>query len=189
MSLKGDQIAFLFLSFATILGCGQSSSSFDTLIPAIANKDTVLNIEYLTTDSTGLLKWKTTEPPEDSILVQEFRWNRWITLHDKIHKDKKDNNAFFCKTRLHWRTNSFRLKCGIKYSHIVDAETKREEVRIVSDKTDRIIMFSDTTMYELYNEKGRLLKSGIGLIIQIDSLYKGMYYLNYDNDMIQWVKK
>jgi len=51
------------------------------------------------------------------------------------------------------------------------------------------ITFSDTTIYEIYDVYGNMQMNGKSKEINIQSLKKGYYYLNYGNKTTDFVKK
>jgi hypothetical protein len=174
-----------------IAGCKQNGAK-NNFTNVIITKDTLLETVYLKADSTGTVKWQLKENAPDSVLVQQFRWNRWITFSNRINKENISGNTFMCRIPLHTGNNQIRLKSrskdgAVQYSKETEASSYKPNIRLF-DKVP-YIEFTDSTMYELYNEQGKLIISGTGNIIHIDTMPTGMYYLNYDNVMTQFVNK
>jgi hypothetical protein len=48
-------------------------------------------------------------------------------------------------------------------------------------KPKDVITFSANTLYEIYDQYGNIVKRGYGNSIDVSTLKKDMYYLNYDN--------
>jgi hypothetical protein len=51
------------------------------------------------------------------------------------------------------------------------------------EKVKSSINFSDSTLFEIYDEFGNIVKKGYSKDIDVDDLKRGLYYLNYDNKM------
>jgi hypothetical protein len=45
------------------------------------------------------------------------------------------------------------------------------------------IIFSGNTLYEIYDQYGNIVKRGYANRVEVASLKKDLYYLNYDNKM------
>ena len=44
-------------------------------------------------------------------------------------------------------------------------------------------------MYEIYDQYGNVVKKGFGSSIDVSNLPKGGYFLNYDKNMAEFIKK
>ena len=50
-------------------------------------------------------------------------------------------------------------------------------------KVKDVITFSGNTLYEVYDQYGNIVKRGYANSLDVTTLKKDMYYLNYDNKM------
>jgi hypothetical protein len=50
-------------------------------------------------------------------------------------------------------------------------------------KVKDVITFSAPTLYEVYDQYGNIVKRGYANTLDVTSLKKDLYYLNYDNKM------
>jgi hypothetical protein len=50
-------------------------------------------------------------------------------------------------------------------------------------KPKDVITFSASTLYEVYDQYGNIVKRGYGTSVDVSTLKKDLYYLNYDNKM------
>jgi hypothetical protein len=46
-----------------------------------------------------------------------------------------------------------------------------------------VITFSASTLYEIYDQYGNIVKRGYAASVDVSTLKKDLYYLNYDNKM------
>jgi hypothetical protein len=63
------------------------------------------------------------------------------------------------------------------------------ENEMICTKHKNDITFMDETAYEIYDSKGEIVLSGKGKIIDLKTLQKGIYYINYDNKTDTFVKR
>lgn len=128
-----------------------------------------------------------------SFTVQQYKWNKWVSVYEIKGKGTPGKNRYACKVLLHSGENMFRVQ---QRTYNRPPQSKqlvvRSETPAVTFKpavVTGIITFSAVTQYELYNEMGTLLKKGVSDKIDCSDLKLGMYYLNYDNQMGQFQKR
>ena len=166
----------------------------------------VLNAEVLKPKSTfvvklidvqkdGTLNW-TTEQEDGKLpfVVEQFRWNKWIKVGDVVGNGTSGLNKYTAKVNLHSGENRFRVKQidhsnSPRYSSEANLKTIQPAVVLASTKVTDEIVFSSETMYELYDYFGNLIKKGVGKTVSINKIKKGKYFINYDNQMGEIVKK
>ncbi len=147
----------------------------------IAVKDGVLH--FTTTGETGSLPF----------IIEQFRWNKWVKVGEVRGKGHNKPNTYDVKVRTHSGANKFRVRQTTGNRKV--QSYSREAVSIVT--TPRVefqasaseIAFSGETMYEVYDQFGGIVFKGYGSKVNIASLSKGKYYLNYDNSQGEFIKR
>jgi hypothetical protein len=136
--------------------------------------------------SNGDLMWRTEkESAAIAFAVEQYRWNKWSKIGEVPGKGAPGEHGYSFATFLHSGENKFRVSQldyrGNRYSKEVTITSSRPEVRLLSAKVSKTIDFSAETEYEMYSEFGVLIKSGRGTSVDVSKLFKGRYYLNFDN--------
>ncbi len=186
----------------------------DPVVVSIDHKETqpkpkVLNPEVLKPRSTfdlvkqdiakdGTYTFSTTnETAKLPFVIQQFKWNKWVTIGEIEGKGTPNENTYEFSVPLHHGSNKIRVVQfdfdGTRKSTRVPAESATvksdlAEVKII--ETDKkVVKLSGESMYEIYDVYGNLNKKGYGSEIDISNLTKGVYYINYDNKTEQFYKK
>ncbi len=174
----GDKVVIIFKQEKS---CSPQILNMDAIQPISTYK--VKSIE-LTEDE--FLTWVTTD--ETDILpfyVEQYRWNKWVvvdTIRGKGHPDA----SYSVKVNFHGGKNIFRVK---QIDHTLKPQLSQEVIfrslkpEITYENSRNEIIFSDITFYELFNERGEIIRIGSNKKIDISGLSIGTYYLNYDNKM------
>ncbi len=128
--------------------------------------------------------------------VQQFRWNSWRVIAQVDPLDTVENNLYQVAVKtLHSGQNTFKIKgVNLQEEVVFSKEAKYkppyiEPILIKSVKFVDEIEFSAETSYEIYDEYGALMLSGIERYVNISKLGKGVYWLNFDNESVQFKKK
>ena len=142
----------------------------------------------------SLLEWSAVE---DSVTVlyyvQQFRWNRWISWDSIKGLNKTDTTKYSCNIGkyIHSGTNRFRIQTNqmpkVVLSQTVVKKEREEKTEPPHDGCvygKKPVDWKKDSFYELYDQNGKLMKKGYASSIYINDLPKGIYYLNYDNKMI-----
>lgn len=141
----------------------------------------------------GVLKFSTTgETGSISFYIEQFRWNKWVRVGEVKGKGKNQPNSYEVKVRTHSGANKFRVRQtdGKKISVYSKEALEIVTVPAVTYKASETqITFSAETMYEIYDQFGGIVFKGFGSTINISTLQKGKYYLNYDNSQSEFTKK
>lgn len=166
------------------------------LNPEVLNPKSTFKTQSINVSSDGLLTWKTTD--EAGVLtyvVEQYRWNKWVYVGevDGAGRTGKTNSYSFQVTP-HSGKNKFRVKqvdyTGVpRYSPAAEFTSTIPVVTGPGSKVDNSITFSSETMYEVYDIHGNIVKKGYSNKIDASNLKKGIYYLNYDNTTIEFMKK
>lgn len=143
---------------------------------------------FVTSNETGALPYT----------LQQFRWNKWVdvTTIDGLGNPEK-NEYIFQIPSIHSGENRFRLKQDdpagkprlsfeTKYRSPLPPVTFADpgDGKKAGDK----ISFSASTMYEIYDEFGRIVDKGISKTVDVSKLGKGTYYVNFDNTFASFRK-
>lgn len=137
-------------------------------------------------DKEGTMTWQTkNESGKLPFVVEQYRWNKWVKVGEVEGKGKPEVTSYSMKITAHSGENKFRVKQvdfkGPNYSEAIKYRAVLPEVTFAPLKVDKEIMFSDLTMYEIYDMYGNIVKKGSGKKVDVGSLKKGAYYINYDN--------
>lgn len=136
---------------------------------------------------SGLLTWETVnEQGGLPYLVQQFKWNKWVTVGEVMGKGTSTKNAYSFQTTQVSGTNKFRVvqksaEGKLRSSDAVGYESSRDAVSFTYDRRAVGIIFSAETNYELYNAYGQIIKRGFGTTADLSNLPKGDYYISYDS--------
>ena len=167
-------------------------------------KPKVLNPEVLKPTSTfemvsfkaeeSVVKWTTKgESGPLPFVVEQFRWNKWVKAGEVDGKGIATENNYSVKVNNHSGINKFRISQtdykGPKYSNTIQYRSSSPEVTFFPVKASKDITFSTETMYEIYDQYGNLVKKGVAKEVDISSLPKGPYYLNFDNKTENFIRK
>lgn len=129
-------------------------------------------------------------------LIQQFKWNRWITCDSIQSLNQKDSVKYSFKVSkyIHTGQNQFRIKANNITPKLIISKTvifKAMEIEVFKlmghfdyYKTNSIT-FKQNTYYELYDRNGKQVKCGYGKSFFINDLPKDIYYLNFDNKMTE----
>lgn len=134
----------------------------------------------------GTLSWRTTgEMAAIPFTVEQFKWNRWVKVGEVQGKGGGVENTYAFATYLHSGPNVFRVSQldfhGSRYSQEIRESSGKPVVTVLNAKVTKTIDFSSETDYEVYSEFGALIKAGRSTSVDVSKLFKGQYYLNFDN--------
>lgn len=173
-------------------------------------KPTVLNPEVLLPRSTfaltgilfdekGTLNWNTeSETGALPYVVEEYRWNKWISTGTVQGKGQSGTNNYHLKLTPHSGTNKVRI-VQIDYSGtkrtsqeftfeagISAVEKSEEKVRDYIHFT--VNGAAVETQYEIYDAYGNRVMKGWNSTVPCSTLKKGVYYINFDNMTEKFLK-
>ncbi len=171
----------------------------DNNLPFILNPEALqplstFEITEITLDNKGRLTW--TSVDENGSLafrIEQFRWNKWVTIGEVQGKGTKAENTYTFKVDLNSGRNKVRVSQkdytnNIRRSDpIVAFRDTYAPVRFIYNAPKDVIVFNENTRYEIFNEYGVLIKKGYGSKVDLATLKQGSYFVNYDNvyDTIQ----
>lgn len=177
----------------------------DPVVIKVMHKDgcspLVLNPEVLKPKSTyviitqeispdGVYTWTTTnETGELPFVIQQKRWNKWIRVGQVMGKGTPGEHTYSFQVMPHSGENTFRVmqmdmtnRPRVSES-LTYTDPSIPPVSWSYDKGQRVIHLSHGSLYEIYDRFGNIVKRGYSTDIQVQDLFNGEYYLNYDNQM------
>ena len=163
------------------------------LNPEILKPRATFEIESIKIDGQNLIWTTLYESGSIPFYVEQFRWNKWITIAEVSGKGSQKQNSYQVPLRLHSGENRIRIRQtdsrkNNKYSKEVFAVSSIPPATYKLENNTQIV-FSRPTMYEVYDSYGRIAFKGYGDIMKIDVLEKGSYYLNFDNSLDQFTRR
>ncbi len=145
-------------------------------------------------DADGLLKWSTkAESGPLPYIIEQYKWNKWVPVGEVSGVGTADVHDYSFKISTHSGENKFRVKqIGLgsmpKYSSPTTIISLIEKPNYALNKEGDALQFSSETAYELYDDYG-IVKKGFSKEINIKTLKKGKYYLCFDNQITEFIKK
>ncbi|RUT77749.1 hypothetical protein [Ancylomarina longa] len=169
-------------------------------LPKIINPEVIeakasFVLQSATVNKKGILEWTTRgELGSLPYEIQQFRWNKWITVGIVEGKGAPTINKYQLNVRPHTGKNTFRLAqtdyTGIpKYSSEIHYQSKAANIHFGPLKVKDELLFTDSTLYEIYDNYGNIVFKGFSDKINLKGLQSGLYYINYDNTMGSFHKK
>jgi hypothetical protein len=164
------------------------------LNPEVIYPNSTFEITSLTVSPTGGMEWTTEkEGAPLTYIIEQFRWNKWITVGEIKGQGKPETCRYNYPVNLHSGVNTFRIyQMDYKGQHTSDEykiESTTPEIKIKSLKISNEIEFSGITDYEIVSEFGTLITSGRGPSVDASKFLKGKYYVNCDNKVGAIVEK
>lgn len=177
----------------------------DDCKPKVLNSEVLkpkstFEIVSMSVDKDLIFKWSTKgETGKLSYVIQQFRWNKWVPIGEVEGNGTPDVNNYSFKVAPHSGKNQFRVK-QIDYSgqprisKAVDFVSSSPEVTFGPVKASKEITFFAgstpvETMFEIFDQYGNNVKRGFASSVDVSNLPKGVYYLNWDSKMGDFIKK
>ncbi|MGM0649399.1 MAG: hypothetical protein ACQES1_02700 [Bacteroidota bacterium] len=137
----------------------------------------------------------TRESSQLTFFIEEYRWDRWLTIDEIKGKGGPDDNTYKIKVYPHNGKNMYRLKQVDHMNRVHYSDTMKYQLDIdpVELKTKNVvteeIAFSKETLYQLYNRFGERVRFGGGTVIDVSDLSKGIYFLSYGDNVVEIKKR
>lgn len=130
---------------------------------------------WTTRNETGKLKF----------IVEQKRWNKWVKVAEVDGKGTPDQHYYEVKYSPYSGENLIRVKqVDVTGPRVSDNCKYRSMTPVITFKQDAKtgeITFSGETKYEVFDTFGNIVLQGTGNSVDISSLKKGSYFINYDN--------
>lgn len=172
--------------------------------PKILNPEVLLPrstfvVTTMTVSTAGKLNWQTTgEQGKLPFIVEQYRWNKWVTIGEVAGKGTPGTNAYEFNVTPHSGENTVRV---VQVDHSGAKRTSKEvkfqsAVAVVAKspaKVKDVINFTANgqpveTRYEIYDAYGNIVKKGVGSSVNCANLLSGAYYINFDNVNEKFIK-
>lgn len=144
--------------------------------------------------SDGLITW-ITEDENGALpyIIEQFKWNKWIPVGEVIGVGTPERHTYTFKAFLTSGQNKFRIKQvgfnnTVRYSNEIIIQSNKPKPTFTVSKDKREVVFSDETMFEIYDIYGNIIKRGFGINVDISNIPKGTYYLCYDREVAELKK-
>ncbi len=175
-------------------GCTPKILNPEVLLPRSTFVVTAINVS-----STGKLTWKTTgEQGKLPFQIEQYRWDKWVTIGEVDGKGSNGNNAYEFLVSPHSGQNTIRV---VQVDH---SGSKRESKQVTFKsnlaqvvkspaKVKDMIYFSSNgkpseTRFEIFDAYGNIVKKGVGASVNCQNLIPGAYYINFDNVNEKFIK-
>jgi len=141
----------------------------------------------ITLDETGLISWTTIgELGSLAFIVEQYKWNKWVKIGEVKGEGTSIENNYSFKMSLTSGKNKIRVKqvgnSGKEvYSPVAEIMSNEVKPTMNFDKKAKAVKFTTQTDYEIYDKYGQLCKKGFGDKVDMATLKKETYFLNYDN--------
>jgi hypothetical protein len=176
----------------------------DECKPVILNPEVLLpkstfNLVSINCTSSGDLTWTTTnESGKLNFLVEQYKWDKWVTVGEVMGEGKSGSNTYLLKLYPHSGKNEVRV------SQVDNTLKKRSSKSYFFVSSNLPIVKSPTkvkdyitfksngketeTYFEVFDAYGNILKSGKATKVDCRNLLNGLYYLNFDNTTEKFIK-
>lgn len=164
----------------------------------LATKANALDLT-LDADSTGLANCCVKGKFHGRLVIEQFRWNRWVVMYSFGSNQHWTDTCLETKLMLHSGENQFRFTAvpTNPYVDLVNSgvtkviDSSNESVcgfAMVCGPSDRITL-KRMSYWEIHDQVGRTLKSGTSADIPVGDLPKGGYFLYYDNCISEFFRQ
>ncbi|GAB4136493.1 MAG: hypothetical protein Fur0041_10990 [Bacteroidia bacterium] len=170
-------------------------------VPKVLNPEALkprptFSTKAITINNEGLLTWTTTgETGSLTFVVEQFRWNKWVYVGEVQGIGTAAEHTYSFKVSAHSGENRFRVKQvgfgkEVKYTPEVRYIPQNMQAMTFEQSSDsRTIKFSGETLYEMYDIYGNIVLKGYGTKADITEFGKGIYYMCFDNQIIEVQRK
>lgn len=165
----------------------------DGCLPKVLNPEALkprptFKTEFINITTSGLLTWTTSnESGSLPFIVEQFRWNKWVYVGEVQGIGSPDKHTYTFQVTPHSGENIVR----VRQMGFIKETRQSPEAKFVSeiptityaesDKKKNTMLFSDKTMFEVYDAYGNIVLKGFGSEADLTPFEKGLYYLCYDN--------
>ncbi|RZT92362.1 hypothetical protein EV201_2833 [Ancylomarina subtilis] len=172
----------------------------DSIVPSIINMEAIqavssFEMKKAFIDKDQFLNWGcTNEIGSLTFFVQQYRWNKWLTVGQLRGVGTDGLNYYRIKVPVHSGQNMFRVyqidqSEKVRYSDTIQFHSKIKPVYLVNKKVTSRLNFSAPTQFEIFDTFGNLIFDGFGKEVRFDDLIPGKYYVNYDNTIGDFIKE
>lgn len=137
--------------------------------------------------SDSLLSWQTKgERGKGEFWVEKLQFGIWIEMENQPSLSKYEEADYSYFPSFEEGGNKYRVKYiyengSYLYSEEVEFNYYPEPVEFTPKVTDKIISFSRSAQYKVYDPNGKEVLSGIGNQVDVSALFPGEYVIYFDN--------
>jgi hypothetical protein len=172
----------------------------DDCTPKILNPEALkpkATFEPLTisVNNTGSVSWSVkNEQGALPFIIEQYRWNKWINVGEVMGAGTPEKHDYKFQVSLHSGLNRFRVKQvgfggTVKYTKEYTVNSNIPALSYETSKDSKKVELTGESMYELYDAYGNIVKKGYGKDIDVGSFSRGLYYLCFDNQVVDFKKK
>lgn len=182
----------------------KSDCSPRVINPEVLRPTSTFVVTKMNVTTQGVISFTTTgESGPLPFVIEQFRWNKWVKVGEVKGKGVENSSDYIFNSKPHSGKNKFRIKQvdfsrRPRYSREIRLTRSATEVVVISNldkqKVNSELLFATkggtetATMYEIFNGYGNLVKKGYGKKVDLTSLDKGVYFVNFDANMEQITK-
>lgn len=180
---------YVFVEIEHEFGCTPKILNQEVLLPK-----STFTVSEMSCTPNGKLSFTTTgEQGKLPFVVEQFRWNKWVSVGEIAGKGTAGSNSYSFDVSPHSGTNKVRV---VQVDHTgkkraSNAVTFDSNVSVPSFspiKVKKTLKFTAETKYEIYDAYGVIVKKGTNIEVDCSNLKKGAYYINYDNKNDKFIK-
>lgn len=165
------------------------------LNPGALEPSPTFECKKISCNENGLLTWESTgEMGKLPYTIQQFKWNKWVNVGEVMGVGTSVKNTYSFQATLVSGLNKFRVvqksyEGDLRKSMECEVTSKMAPITFQYDKKAKLINFSGSTSFEVFNSYGNIVKRGIGASIDVTTFSKGEYWISYDNTTSKFIKK
>lgn len=168
-------------------------------VPVIVNAYDLIKEREFTLPSfnfvkrTRLLSWEIKElDSTKTYFIEQYVFGKWILVKELGTPSEMVFNTF--APVVNTGSNFFRLKEIDEYgktlvSQLIKVKIPNKNIEIKKFKVTKDLEFTDITHYEIITENGFFVISGVAKSVDVSTLEKGNYFVNFDGKQAVFVKK
>jgi hypothetical protein len=149
----------------------------------------------ISVNDAGTIAWSVKgEQGALPFIIEQYRWNKWINVGEIMGEGTPDRHDYKFQVSTHSGLNRFRVKQigfggTVKYTKEITVNSTLPALTYTNSKDSKKVQLSGESMYELYDAYGNIVKKGFGKDIDVGSFPRGLYYLCFDNQVVDFKKK
>jgi hypothetical protein len=120
-----------------------------------------------------------------TFVVEHYRWNKWVKVAEVEGKGTPDPTYYEVNYVPFSGENRIRVKqtdsYGPRLSEPIKYRSMSPAITMTQDAKSGNVNFSGETKYEVFDSYGNVVLQGFSNNVDISSLKKGTYYINFDN--------
>lgn len=163
--------------------------------PQVLEPKSTFVVEDINVTDDKTLTWTTVkESGKLTFVIEQYKWNGWVKVGEVEGVGSPTPQQYKFKVETHSGENKFRVyqkdyTDKKRVSREVTYNSNAPKVTFYPKKVRENIVFSASTIFEVYDTYGNMVKKGAGDVLDCSSFKKGFYYLKFDNEVGTFNKK